>query len=576
MTSELRAGVLSLAVIGGCTGVEPPPKPIAEEPASAGPQAIAETPAPPEPVKPAEPEAPPISLEFSPVLEGPCPRLGASIVDGHPFYFYGTTIVHAPAGADPEDMSIDPTKFTDEPSWLWNGTAAAIEGSWPDGLWARVLLVDGRMWEGYRYLRRKDGQWMPIEKRGEGEKRYGVEQLYPWMDGQLLGKMDCQDWDNCPDGGLTLQVVRGAGKAPKFPELRAPREADCWTAYEMTALPSGEIFAAGRFCGPKIAEDAWTAVRWTPAGGAVIDRLTVRKGERLVPGPVVAASPTRAFAGAMFEKGRAATTLVAGFDGAAWSLLPAVDGKLAALDVDAEGRPWLVAGGRLVRGTGAGAWESLGFPTGPVEQVGGLREPVAWVVQEDGALWLRRAGEEFAPARLPRPAFSDTASYRVEQVRTGGREVWLTARYDEQAPGWPKKEPRRALLRNAPVAQTQRCETESYAMRLVTWPQAAREGCATPYAVLVRASSWTPKDFAYPGLGKALKGRQEFAAARFSEVEIGGRRIAGAAAPDLATARALAELVAGKIKDTRPEVVCAAPKELRPLPFDLATGKLAP
>lgn len=575
MTSELRAGVLSLAVIGGCTGVEPPPKP--EAPVGAEPGAIAETPAPPEPVKPAEPEAPPpISLEFSPVIEGQCWRLGASVADGHAFVHQDARIFHAPAGGDLEDMPVDAAAYSSDPYWLSIGEIDGIEGRWPDGLWARYLQVDGRMWQGYRYLRRKDGRWEPLEKRGPDGKRLGVEQLYPWMDGQLLGRMECQDWDDCPDGGLTLQVVRGAGKAPKFPELRAPREASCWTSYEMAALPSGELFAAGAFCGPKIVEDAWTAVRWTPAGGAVIDRLTVRKGERMSRGPVVAASPTRAFAGATFEKGRATTTLVAAFDGAAWSLLPAVEGKLTALDVDAEGRPWLVAGGRLVRGTGTTAWETLGFPTGPVAQVGGLREPVAWVIEADGGLWLRRAGEEFARVTLPRPAFSDTASFRVEQVRAGGREVWLTASYDEQAAGWPKKEKRRAVLRNAPVQETRRCDYENYALKLVTWPQAAREGCATPYAVLVRASSWTPKDFAYPGLGKALKGRQEFAAARFSEVEIGGRRIAGAAAPDLATARALAELVAAKVKDTRPEVVCAAPTELRPLPFDLATGKLAP
>lgn len=288
-------------------------------------------------------------------------------------------------------------------------------------------------------------------------------------------------------------------------------------------------------------------------------------------------SPTRAFASASFGE-RAKRTVIAALDTTVWTLLPPIDGDLTGLDVDAEGRPWVAAGGRLLRGTATGAWEPVAFASGPVAQVGGLREEVGWVIEQDGGLWLRSGGQEFAPAVLPAPAFSATAKYRVEAVRTAGRDVWVVASYPERPPGWRKTEWRRALLHNAPGREVLRCTDtgdDDEPRVFVAWPPPAREGCETPYVVLIRTSSWAPPDFAYPTLGAALRGRRELADAVFSEVEIGGRRVAGAAVPDLATGQALASLVAAKVGNTRPEIVCATPRQIRPLPFDLRTGKLA-
>lgn len=58
-----------------------------------------------------------------------------------------------------------------------------------------------------------------------------------------------------------------------------------------------------------------------------------------------------------------------------------------------------------------------------MKQVGGLREPVAWVSQQDGTLWLRPQGREFARVELPAPAYSPTATFAVEKVRGAGRDV---------------------------------------------------------------------------------------------------------------------------------------------------------
>lgn len=583
MTRRVTTRVLAwmATIAGGCTGPSAPGQPVESAPAAAP---AVESPKgstlPPQPgeVPPEEVVAEaPIGLEFAPVIEGPCPDLGVSLTDGQAFAFYSMSEIFRvlPSG-DLEDMSFEATGTEGVLQWAEIGRIEAIEGFGPHGLWARYNEVHGRVWEDSRYLRRRDGRWEPLERQGEQAPKSGVRALFPWQDGQLLGEKSCNGDEDCHDRGMTLEVVRGPGKAPRFPELAGDKEKACWPRFVVTALPSGEIFAVGRFCRPKDGEDgAWLGVRWTPQGGTTIERMPAQFDPYQL-GPLVAASPTQVFLATSREVRRASSTTVVAFDGERWTLRPSVDGRPTALDVDREGRPWLVAGGRLVRGTADGLWEGVAFPTGPVGKVGGLRDPVGWVAQVDGALWLRRAGEEFARATLPPPAFSAGASYRATEVRSAGREVWVLAKYEEPGVGKAKTERRAALLRNAPVATTQRCERQEFSDRLVGWPAAAREGCATPFAVLLRMSSSAPKDFKYPDLGKLLKGRQELAGARFAEVEFGWQRIVGAAVPDLATGRALVELVAGGIKGARPELVCAAPEVKRPLPFDLATGALAP
>lgn len=567
------ATTMITAALAACTSTEPP-RPQEEPPPS---RAIEE----PEPIAEARPEPAeePFPLQFSPVIEGDCPSLDVSLVGGERF-------VHAEPGrwvgrllpdGTYEDMSIDLADGYDrDPYWVEVGKVAAIEGAWPDELFARYLQVDGRMWEGFRYLKRKDGAWHPLATTAEEHRSGGVEQLFAWTGGNRLGRIGCRDDGECKDAGLWLRVIRGPGKAPKFPELKIAEEG-CWPEYAMTVLPGGEIAAVGKFCHKprELVEGAFYGVFWSEAGGTTIERLPV-KGHDRKPGAVVGVSPTRLFAAVtqgVDDKGPA----VFAFNGSSWTAMPPVEGTFAGIDVDAAGAVWMVAGGRLIRSAVGGAWEGVSFPTGPVKQVGGLRDPVAWATQEDGALFLRPPGQEFARVELPAPVFSAGETYRVEAVRSAGREAWVTARYTEKGEGWDKPEYRRALLRNGPRGEPLRCaQDELHVPRegLVSWPPAAREGCATPLAILVRTRTWSRKDFKYPELGKLLKGKSQFAGARFSEIELGGLRLVAASVPSVAIGRELVALVARGVKRSRPELVCATLPATRELPFDLVTGKL--
>lgn len=568
------------AAFAACTATEPSRPEVKQPPASPA-AALASPAAALAPVVAVVPE--PVSLSFTPVIEGDCPSLDVSLVGSEAFIHskVGHHIARVLPDGATEDLSIDPTKFSGDPYYVEIGDIEAVEGEWPDKLYVRYWQTDGRMWEGSRYLKRKAEGWWPLATHDEEAREWGAERLYRWTDGNWLARMSCRDDDDCKHRGMKLAVIRGPGKAPKFPELRSPPHG-CAPSYAMTVLPGGEIVAVGRFCHKKEAEEggAYYAIHWSEKDGTKTHQLALTPEQARVrePGPVVATAPTQVYAAILGEYDENPATVLV-FDGAAWKPLAPTKGKFGGMDVDRDGALWLVAGQQLQRSAAGGAWEKLAFPTGPVKQVGGLREAVAWVTQVDGALWMRSDGQEFARVELPAPVFSTDAKYAALGVKSAGRDVWVTASYTEKAPGWLKKEPRRALLRNAPPREPQRCaQSPSYKSEkgMYAWPPAAREDCATPYAILIRSSVFTRSDFKYPTVGKALKGKQEFAAAKFSEVEVSGQRLVGAAVPSVALGRALTQTIGKAIKGSRPELVCATPKELRPLPFDLVTGKLAP
>jgi len=573
---------LALVACAACTSREAAP----EQPApDVMPEAVSvpAQPAQPPQQEPAEPDPEPLPLRFAPVIEGECPYLDVSLVGSEVFMHTQprAQLLHLLPDGTTEDLPIDEAALGLGPFYIEIGRIEAVEGAWPGPLFLRYMHLAGRMWEGSRYLERKDGVWTPLELRDEqANNNPGIDRMYRWTGGNWLARMSCRDYFECAkqDRGLLLRVIRGPGKAPKFPELR-PAVDGCQTKYSLAVLPDGDIFAVGRFCHQRSqAEEggAFYAVRWSEAGGTTIDRLPVAEATSREPGPIVAASATQVYAAVLTDTRDQSTALFA-FDGAKWDKLPAIEGVFGGMDVDRGGALWAAVGGRLVRTAAGGVWEGLTFPTGPARQVGGLQDSVAWVAQEDGALWLRADGQDFVRAELPDPVFSSAAKYVVHGVKTAGRDVWVTATYDEKRPGWKEGQRRRALLRNAPGPATPlRCAPEggSKLPGMYAWPPAARAGCTTIFAVLLRTSAWTRRDFAYPELGKLLKGQESLAGAKFSEVELGGQRIVGAVVPDLATGEALTLRVAGKIRRSRPELVCASPTELRALPFDLVTGKL--
>jgi hypothetical protein len=350
----------------------------------------------------------PAGLAFTRASGRTCRRMRVLTHAGQVYLNYGNkgTFVRLLPDGSIEDLTIHTEHFAEGAI----GTPVAVEGTWGGGPWIRTTQG---------FYRRVDGtSWSPIDD---------ALQIAGWIDDSVLVSSTCSGRD-CE--GLRLTAFAGATAAPKFPELRSVWPKGCQPSASFTALHSGEIFAAGKFCHESKMTEPWYAVRWSPARGTTIDVLTPTTTQKWTPGPVVATGPTRAFASATFAA-PTPRTLVAAFDGAQWTLLPPLAGTVQRLEVDADGSPWLLlhdrdAGDRLVRYTPAGEWQKLAFPRGPVQDFGDLRGAHAWVHEQDGALWLRPAGGKFSRVNLPAPDGEPRDFIGINSVATAGAEVWLT------------------------------------------------------------------------------------------------------------------------------------------------------
>lgn len=302
-------------------------------------------------------------------------------------------------------------------------TVAAIEAVTGDDLHVRVR--QGRYRD--QFFRRHAGVWTNLDE----DMRRNIADLAPWLDGSVLASGLCYRDNPGPCGGLALQAFGGSTEAPKFPELSAP---DGCNYFEFTTAPDGRILASGGLCRAdgRNLDDQWTVVRWSPADGTTYERFPMTDDD-WYPGPVAIRGPSHMFATVKYGDSSDRRSMVAAFDGAAWTLLPPLAGHVAQLADDTDGRPWLrMLDGRLVRYTAAGQWDRLAFPTGEVRDFGGLRDAWAWVVETNGTLWLRPSGGKFARATLRRPEFGEQ-QLRAERVALAGDELWVTVGYNEKA-----------------------------------------------------------------------------------------------------------------------------------------------
>jgi hypothetical protein len=579
MTRNLAA--LSL-VFAACAPTEAPvkhvPEDMPEQPAAAAPGEPAVVAVPP------APPAKPVPLAFTAAVEGHCPALAVSRVGATTLVHYGNDRYIGELLADGGVKDVTPTdiKYDRDRPWLTYGVVEAIEGTWPERSLLRYVEVAGRMWEGPRYISRaQDGTWTRLHDR---ERSYvGVDRVDRWSDGNLLGHIDCQNPDGDADcyNKVQFEVVRGPGKAPKFTELagRRDREEDCHhQLFDLEVRETGEIAMLGRFCHRPASDGPdWFVARHVPGRKLAVDRVPLPADVAPFIGELALRGPDELYVAVGFGERTRTTHVVALVDGKWQPPVPLV-GDAQALEVD-DSTVWALVGGTLHRREPDGAFAAASFPTAPVTALGGFHERVPWVAQKDGGLWVRR-GAEFEASSLPPPALAPDATHAILDVEVFGRDdLWVTTEYTVKRPGWKDREKRRALLQSGPPRPLLRCAQTakfSTARGLHPSPPAATATCPTIYATLVRADSWAKKDHAYPKLGKLLRGRKEFAGVTFSEIELGGVRVAGATVGDFALAETLARLVGEKIKGTRPELLCASPTVRRPLPYDLATGKLSP
>lgn len=330
------------------------------------------------------------------------------------------TFIRLLPGGKVEDLSIPPDpRYAED-----HGTVTAIEAAWDDNLLVRVDAPSARLGIVERLYLRSGGRWSLLGT---------ADQAARWLDGSVLTSSTCWPGVGNICKPIDLTVVGGSSttQIPQFPEFSAEAaEITCANEQRFTARPDGQFFSSGRFCDDptKARESSWYALRWSPAGGPVIHKIPYATGLDWAPGPVAMVAPDRLYASAIVQQDDRRHSVVATFDGADWSLLPALAGHVVQLEVDPEGALWLLLQDddrrtRIVRRAPGGEWTRLGGPTAPIE-FGGLGSAWAWIRENDGALWLRPSAGKFAHMKVVVPE-AEKPNRLARRVTVIGDEVFV-------------------------------------------------------------------------------------------------------------------------------------------------------
>ncbi len=215
-----------------------------------------------------------------------------------------------------------------------------------------------------------------------------------------------------------------------------------------------------------------------------------------------------------------------------------------------------------------------------------------YAVGETGSLYHLENGE-WHEISLPKPPFAQTGKYHAHGVVVASKgDVFVNAGYYEKGIGWKTPVAYRSVLRNKRPKETLRCNEAHSQMRpdiqtighgFFSAPPIADETCTTPVVILMRLG--TKKDPTYfydkgfPTLRAAIKETPGLGAtAEILEIPWGAVQVVAMKAPDMASAKALAENAAKRVKhefvETQPEVVCGVPPSIdKKQVVDVATGK---
>lgn len=365
----------------------------------------------------------PSNVKLSVASSTSCKPLHLS-TDGRDKYIgYGQrgTFVRLLPGGEVEDLSIP----SDVQATKEIGTVTAIEAAWDDNLLVRVDEPSARLGTVERLYLRAGGRWSLLDP---------ADQAARWLDGSVLTSYTCRPGVGNVCKPLDMKVFGGTPSTPmpQFPQFSAEAaELACANEHRFTARPDGQFYASAKLCHSPTnsAKSSWYALRWSPANGPQIDRMPYDPGLEWSPGPIAMVAPDRLHAAANVVLGERRHGAVASFDGAAWSLLPALAGNIVQLEVDPEGALWLLVGDdshtRIVRRLPGGEWTRLDLPHTPVE-FGGLGSAWPWIREQGGDLWLRPAAGKFALAPILVPGF-ESSRMRTRSVAVVGDEVFVTA-----------------------------------------------------------------------------------------------------------------------------------------------------
>lgn len=504
---------VTLASLLGCSAAPAPPAPPPPVPVvTPAPQpstAPSATPALPTP----EPPSP-----FHVAVRGSDPALyvlGKSTFIGR----YGSATfleVRGDAIARRDDLAAGVPSCHDDPLSRMR-FPGEIFGAAPDTMWLTMHNATART--GYSTFLRWSGQKWVSMKRPEvwGSALLGA---YPWRRSVVLAVTHTF-------AGSWFERLGGSDPEPKMapsPE----NDSQCRSAIQVSSVMSlgGHLVAAGASCRGAGNGPGLLVQRWSPdAVAGTLDEVLPRSGNDSIAGASLAgASATDLYVGASISDKAGSRPFLAHFDGKTWTPVKTP----------------------LSRGIGSMARGEDG---------------VYWVLDETPRLWTFRPDGAWDQVTLPRDATGKLLDVSRVQVTPDGT-VWLTA-HDALARTGPARDAFDWNDADCPPVRVARPATESCWGRI--------------FVLLYTLTRTTPPDYDFPALREAIKGQRDLAGFRFAETEENGRRYlvgfpAEGSNHPLVDANRLARRVRDKVPGSTPVPLCGAPREIRELRIDVATG----
>lgn len=411
------------------------------------------------------------------------------------------------------------------------GQFMGLHGSFPDALFAAVVRPSGRtgLTELYKWSGTK---WASHYSTAESTF---VQAIQPWQNGTvLLVESDSMS------GGVQFSAFPQGSKV-FLPEPHDKKRRGGYGLCEsgfvpdtLGTLPSGHAFMSGVTCSPDgSSPDGQIGVKhWSPENPkGTVDILPEIGNQVFETIAVVLRTEKDGYVagnlkGTRMGQSNTMAPYLAHFDGKSWvrDTLPTSDALLS-LDVDAQGKVWLVsAQGVVYSRPSGGAWNEISTP---------------------------RAGKNEAPI--------------------SAKKIWVRAPGDEWIVG--AYESRYVVLHSgpaAPKAELPDLETMEDKVADLAMPTPLTSRCYRPFALLFTLSKVAPPDFDYPATREALKGHTEFADAQFIEFKRLDKRFMGAFVSDVDMGKKLVELIKKKVPNSTPQLVCHSPRPTRELTMDFS------
>jgi hypothetical protein len=494
------------------------------------------------------------SAPFSYVVDGYCVQAKVDLLSNATMVHYGEHGVGFAALATEDGLS-DWDRLSKGIDAYYIGD---LVGAYPDNLW---LSVDngGRAFSSKHFQHFDRDHWA----LGFGQSSITDEKqaavIAPMPGGGALASLyRCppDSYASCTELGV---VSDGAGKAP-------PLGANGFTVQKIVPFASGDVWAFGRACTGTTPNETCIvqARRWKPGAKVAVDALPSNPQAYAEIGSIVVKDASDVIV-STFDK-------YLHFDGAKWTTF-AWSGRTAGGELHAapDGELWSMRSGLLERRAADGTITLVTTP-GSVSAVAGVEVGAPWIIAAGAPARFDAKTGTFETFTIPRSPFAWVESKKnfpgitAIYVRSA-RDVWLNVKYTEFPAHYAEQnwDERRALLRTIAPKETLFCRPGS-THAFESAPPLATPECKTPLVILADVPATQKTD--YPQSRKLVRGKKELEGTRYVEIAVDDRKILGAAVPSFDVGKKLLALMRANIPTVKPQMVCAAPSDARPITLD--------